>query len=74
MKDWGLADQFEYRGELDRAGKIAVPPEPRRDVGPRDVCGAERHLPARGDGHRRSGRAAPARRVSGDHRDAPAAA
>ena len=21
--DWGLADQFEYRGELDRAGKIA---------------------------------------------------
>ena len=23
MKDWGLADQFEYRGELDRAGKIA---------------------------------------------------
>jgi glycosyltransferase involved in cell wall biosynthesis len=22
MKDWGLADQFEYRGELDRAGKI----------------------------------------------------
>jgi glycosyltransferase involved in cell wall biosynthesis len=22
MKDWGLADQFEYRGELDRPGKI----------------------------------------------------
>jgi glycosyltransferase involved in cell wall biosynthesis len=23
MAAWGLADQFEYRGELDRAGKIA---------------------------------------------------
>ena len=23
MADWGLADQFEYRGEFDRAGKIA---------------------------------------------------
>jgi glycosyltransferase involved in cell wall biosynthesis len=23
MTDWGLADEFEYRGELDRAGKIA---------------------------------------------------
>jgi glycosyltransferase involved in cell wall biosynthesis len=22
MEEWGLADQFEYRGELDRAGKI----------------------------------------------------
>ncbi len=22
MADWGLADQFDYRGELDRAGKI----------------------------------------------------
>jgi glycosyltransferase involved in cell wall biosynthesis len=23
MRQWGLADQFEYRGELDRAGKLA---------------------------------------------------
>jgi glycosyltransferase involved in cell wall biosynthesis len=23
MRDWGLASEFEYRGELDRAGKIA---------------------------------------------------
>ena len=24
MASWGLADQFEYRGELDCAGKVAL--------------------------------------------------
>ena len=43
--------------------------EPRRDVRAGDLRRAERHLPSRGDGQRRSGRAAAPRRVPGNSRE-----
>ncbi len=68
MAGWGLADDFEYRGELDRDRQDCLPSGPGRHVGARDLRGAEGHVPARGDGQRRAGRAAEARRVPGDRR------
>ena len=70
----GLQDEMTYRGEVDRAGKLAFLREPGRAVGAGDLRRAERDVPARGDGQRRAGGAATARRVHRGRRARPAAA
>ena len=63
MAAWGLADQFEYRGALDRAEKIAFLQDAERPLRPLAPADPEGSVPARGDGERRARRAAAHRRV-----------
>ena len=68
MAAWGLADQFEYRGELDRVGKLAFLHGLDVLSVPATYDGAQGALPARSDGCRRTRRAAAARSLSRDPR------
>ena len=63
------AESFTYRGALDREQKIEFLQRPRRVLGADGVRRAEGAVSARGDGVRRAGRAAAARRVSRDARE-----
>ena len=63
------ADEFTYHGAVDRDGKLAFLQIARRAVGAGDLRRAEGRVPARGDGERRAGRAAAARRVHRDRRE-----
>ena len=69
MDDWGLAGHFHYHGELDRAAQARVPAGAERALGARRLRGPEGAVPAGGDGQRRPGRAAAARRGHRDRRD-----
>ena len=64
----GSRAEFEYRGEVDRAQKIAFLQTPRRVLGADGLRRAEGAVPARGARQRRAGRPAAARRVSGNGR------
>ena len=65
----GLRTRFSYRGAVDRDGKLAFLRRARRAVGAGDLRRAEGHVPARGDGERRAGRAAAPRRVHRGRRE-----
>ena len=69
LRDWGLHEEFRYRGTLDRAGKIAFLRSVDVLCRAEPVRGAEGHVPARGDGQRRARGVAAARSVPGDHRE-----
>ena len=69
MREWGLGGPVRVPRRARSRAEDRVPAEPRRAVGAGDLRRAEGHVPARGDGQRRAGRAAAARRVSRDCRD-----
>ena len=65
----GLADEFSYRGVVDRDGKLAFLKGPRPPVGSGNLRRAERNVPARGHGERSTCRSAPQGRLRRDHRE-----